>query len=112
MEGNQRAAGTFVLNEEDAEYLAEVMRALASPLRLRILSALREGPLTVTALCEQLDSAQAAVSNHLRLLRHLNLVTGNRQGRNVYYQLFDDHVSDLLDQAIEHASHLSSRPNE
>lgn len=109
MNGSESTVSTSVLSESDAEYLAEVMRALASPLRLRILSALRAGPMTVTALCEQLDSAQTAVSNHLRLLRHLNLVEGNRQGRNVYYQLFDDHVRDLLDQAIEHASHLSGR---
>ena len=112
MEQASDANTAGALSEEDAEYLAEVMRALAAPLRLRILSALREGPLTVSTICEQLGAAQAAVSNHLRLLRHLNLVTGNRQGRNIYYQLFDEHVSDLLDQAIDHVSHLSGRVSE
>jgi DNA-binding transcriptional ArsR family regulator len=36
-------------------------------------------------------------------------VTGDRQGRNIYYRLFDEHVNDLLNQAIGHASHLSDR---
>lgn len=110
MKKSQTAPSGPLLTEDDARYLAEVMRALASPLRLRILSSLLEGPATVSELCERLDSAQAAVSNHLRLLRHLNLVTGDRRGRNIYYRLFDDHVNDLLDQAIGHASHLSARP--
>jgi DNA-binding transcriptional ArsR family regulator len=109
MKRNQAAPSRPTLSSEEAQYLAEVMRALASALRLRILSCLLEGPATVSELCERLGSAQAAVSNHLRLLRHLNLVAGDRQGRNIYYRLFDEHVNDLLNQAIGHASHLSDR---
>ncbi|GAA2517624.1 ArsR/SmtB family transcription factor [Rarobacter incanus] len=112
MKQNLPAASRSALGEEDAQYLAEVMRALASPLRLRILSCLLEGPATVSELCERLGSAQAAVSNHLRLLRHLNLVVGVRHGRNVCYRLFDEHVNDLLNQAIGHASHLPDRSSE
>ncbi len=97
------------LGEGDAEHLAEVMRALASPLRLRVLSMLRDGPTTVTTLSDSLDAGQAAVSNHLRLLRHLNIVVGERKGRHIYYHLFDDHIADLLDQAIDHVAHLSHR---
>lgn len=97
------------LTEDDAEHLAEVMRALASPLRLRILSVLRDGPTTVTDLSQRLDAAQAAVSNHLRLLRHLSLVSGERRGRHIYYHLFDEHVADLLDQAVDHVTHLPHR---
>lgn len=82
------------------------MQALASPLRLRILSALRGQPRTVTELGEFLDAGQTTVSNHLRLLRHLSLVTGRRDGRHVHYALFDDHVSELLDEAIGHLGHL------
>lgn len=82
------------------------MQALASPLRLRILSALRGQPRTVTELGELLDAGQTTVSNHLRLLRHLSLVTGRRDGRHVHYALFDDHVSELLDEAIGRLGHL------
>ena len=81
------------------------MQALASPLRLRILSALRGQPRTVTELGELLDAGQTTVSNHLRLLRHLSLVTGRRDGRHVHYALFDDHASELLDEAIGHLGH-------
>ena len=81
------------------------MQALASPVRLRILSLLRTGPRTVTELSERLDLAQTTLSNHLRLLRHITLVTGHRVGRHIHYALFDDHVADLLDEAIGHLRH-------
>lgn len=63
----RREAGT--LSVADAERLAEIMQALASPVRLRILSALSVQPSTVTDLSEQLHIGQTTTSNHLRLLR-------------------------------------------
>jgi DNA-binding transcriptional ArsR family regulator len=48
----------------------------------------------------------SAVSHQLRLLRHLGLVTGHRKGRRVVYDLYDDHVGELLEQAISHAEHV------
>jgi DNA-binding transcriptional ArsR family regulator len=50
--------------------------------------------------------AQSAVSHQLRLLRHLGLVEGERDGRHVIYRLFDDHVAELIDQAVGHAEHV------
>ncbi|MBN9154742.1 MAG: helix-turn-helix transcriptional regulator [Microbacterium sp.] len=90
----------------NAERLAEIMQALASPVRLRILSALRIQPSTVTELGEMLQVGQTTLSNHLRLLRHLSLVSGSRDGRHIHYSLFDDHVTELLDEAIGHLEHL------
>ena len=48
----------------------------------------------------------SAVSHQLRLLRHLGLVVGRRQGRHVVYDLYDDHVGELLEQAISHVEHV------
>lgn len=95
------------LSAAEAEQLAEIMQALASSVRLRILSLLRAGPTTVTVLAERLEAGQTTVSNHLRLLRHLSLVVGERHGRHIHYALFDDHVAELLDEAIGHLDHLA-----
>jgi ArsR family transcriptional regulator len=40
------------------------------------------------------------------MLRHLGLVVGHRQGRQIIYDLHDDHVGQLLEQAIGHVEHL------
>lgn len=101
------AARADHLSVADAESLAEVMQALASPVRLRILSVLRSGPATVTALCDELGAGQTTVSNHLRLLRELGIVVGTRDGRHIRYELYDDHVVELFDEAVGHVAHLS-----
>lgn len=48
----------------------------------------------------------SAVSHQLRLLRHLGLVVGRREGRRAHYALHDVHVAVLLDEAIGHVEHL------
>jgi DNA-binding transcriptional ArsR family regulator len=49
---------------------------------------------------------QSAVSQQLRVLRHLGLVVGDRDGRHVIYALYDDHVRALLEEAVSHTEHL------
>jgi DNA-binding transcriptional ArsR family regulator len=49
---------------------------------------------------------QPAVSQQLRVLRHLGLVGGERDGRQVIYALHDDHVGALLSEAVSHTEHL------
>jgi ArsR family transcriptional regulator, nickel/cobalt-responsive transcriptional repressor len=89
-----------------ATSIATTLQALATPSRLLILDRLREAPASVGALAESVGMEQSAVSHQLRLLRHLGLVEGSRQGRSISYALYDEHVAELLDQAIYHAEHL------
>ena len=89
-----------------AKAVAETLQALATPSRLLILGRLREGPATVNELAEAVDMEQSAVSHQLRMLRHLGLVDGQRHGRSITYALYDDHVAQLLDEAVYHAEHV------
>jgi ArsR family transcriptional regulator, nickel/cobalt-responsive transcriptional repressor len=82
------------------------MQALATPSRVRILGRLRQGPAAVGELAVAVDMERSAVSQQLRVLRHLGLVIGERRGRSVIYALHDSHVADLLDQAVFHIEHL------
>jgi len=71
-----------------------------------ILSRLRDGPCGVSELADTVQMEASAVSHQLRLLRHLGLVVGRREGRRVHYALHDAHVAVLLDEAIGHVEHL------
>ena len=92
------------------------MQALAAPSRVRILSRLGVGPCSVGELARDLAMAQPAVSQQLRVLRHLGLVVGERDGRQMIYGLHNEHVRSLLTEAISHTDHLrlglASRPSE
>jgi DNA-binding transcriptional ArsR family regulator len=94
------------LDSETARSVAETMAALSTPSRVRILSRLSCGPCSVSELTADVEMEQSAVSQQLRVLRHLGLVVGERQGRNVIYTLHDDHVGVLLAEAVSHAEHL------
>jgi ArsR family transcriptional regulator, nickel/cobalt-responsive transcriptional repressor len=89
-----------------ARQVAQTMQALAAPSRVRILARLRESPCAVGELAADVGMEQPAVSHQLRILRHLGLVVGERSGRKVVYQLHDNHVAALLEQAVYHVEHI------
>jgi ArsR family transcriptional regulator, nickel/cobalt-responsive transcriptional repressor len=105
-----------LLSAATARSVAQTMQALATPSRVRILSRLGAGACSVSQLAHDVGMAQPAVSMQLRMLRHLGLVVGERDGRRVIYALHDDHVRALLAEAISHTEHLrlglAARPAE
>lgn len=95
-----------IVDSETARVVAETMHALSTPSRVRILSRLSREPCSVGELTRAVAMEQSAVSQQLRVLRHLGLVVGERQGRRVIYALHDDHVGVLLREALAHIEHL------
>src|SRR4051794_21534702 len=89
-----------------ARMAAESIQALSSPSRLRILARLHAGAASVNDLAAAVGMESSAVSHQLRTLRHLGLVTGRRDGRQVVYELYDDHVAELLEQVVSHIEHV------
>ena len=81
------------------EVKARFFRGFSDSSRLEILESLRETPRTVGEIVETTGFSQSNVSNHLSCLRDCGLVTAEKQGRYVTYQLSDDRVSDLLNVA-------------
>ena len=94
------------LDRHFAGAVADTMQALATPSRVRILGRLRTGALSVGELAAAVEMEPSAVSHQLRVLRHLGFVVGRREGRHVVYDLHDDHVAHLLDEAISHVEHV------
>jgi DNA-binding transcriptional ArsR family regulator len=100
----RRHAGT--LDPDSARQVAETMQALATPSRVQILGRLKESACSVGELAAAVGMEQSAVSHQLRLLRHLGLVVGERNGRRIVYSLHDSHVGVLLEEAIYHVEHV------
>lgn len=76
--------------------LARIGRALADPTRCRILVALLRGECYPAELARTLGLSRSNVSNHLSCLRGCGLVIATYQGRQVRYQLADEHLSRAL----------------
>jgi len=82
-----------------ADFKSEFFKALAHPVRIRILDCLRDGEKGVTELSEILEIEPANVSQQLAILRMRNIVLGRKSGSNVYYSVSDSTVFRLLDVA-------------
>jgi DNA-binding transcriptional ArsR family regulator len=89
-----------------ARTAADSVQALSTPSRLRILARLHHGAASVSDIADSVGMESSAVSHQLRLLRHLGLVVGQRDGRQVVYELHDDHVAELLEQVVSHVEHV------
>ncbi len=81
----------------------ELLRALSAPLRIAIVLQLREGPLCVHELVDALEVTQPLVSQHLRILKSSGVVSAHRQGREMRYELLDDHLVRIVEAAVGHA---------
>lgn len=93
------------LDEYVAAQLAELFRALSDTSRVRLISILMDGEKNVGALAEAVGISESAVSHHMRGLRQMRLVRGRKDGRQVFYSLDDDHITDLFRCGLEHVLH-------
>jgi DNA-binding transcriptional ArsR family regulator len=86
------------------EAASELLRALASPIRLGIVRELAAQGRAVHELVKALGVSQPLVSQHLRVLRTSRIVTARRHAREIEYSLTDEHVAHIVMDAIRHAT--------
>ncbi|MQS08065.1 ArsR/SmtB family transcription factor [Streptomyces alkaliphilus] len=88
---------------ESLRAASDLLRALASPVRVGIVRELAEGGKCVHELVDALGISQPLVSQHLRVLRTSRIVTVRRRAREAEYSLVDDHIAHIVLDAIRHA---------
>lgn len=91
---------------------ARIFRAIGDTPRLRLLALLAHGEACVTALAESEQENISTISQRLRVLRAEDLVVRKRQGKHINYALADQHVADLVRNALAHASEPTSSDRE
>ena len=90
---------TDVSTEDLQAFKAAFFRALAHPVRIRILELLVRGERSVQEIQEALSVDQPVVSQQLAVLRTTNIVSGRKEGVSVRYTLRDPLIGSLLDTA-------------
>jgi ArsR family transcriptional regulator, arsenate/arsenite/antimonite-responsive transcriptional repressor len=86
------------LARDDARRLAQVLKALADPARLQVISLIRAAPggeVCVADLVRELDLSQPTVSHHLRVLHDAGLLRRERRGSWVWYAVSDERVEEI-----------------
>ncbi|AFR47394.1 ArsR/SmtB family transcription factor [Gordonia sp. KTR9] len=88
------------LSTDQAETATPVLKALADPVRLRLLSEIAAHPGAEACVCDisgPFDVSQPTISHHLKVLREAGLITGERRATWVYYRVNTDALQQLSD---------------
>ena len=105
--GTQRSRHRQPLPEQ-VDLAVEVFRMLADATRVRLLWTLLEQELPVNELAAAVGKPAAGVSQHLAKLRMARLVRTRREGTQAFYRIENDHVRQLVRDALYHAEHSSA----
>ena len=85
------------LSDDLVELIARRFRAMAEPMRIRLLDHLRDGEATVGDLSEAVGASQQNVSKHLAVLADAGVLGRRKDGNRVYYRIVDDGVLSLCE---------------
>jgi len=83
-------------DENNIEKVARCMKALAHPLRLKVLVALNDKERSVQDLVEAVGTTQSNVSQHLTIMRDKNILSSRREANQVFYRVGDCKVLELV----------------
>lgn len=87
---------------QDINYLSKTFKALGDATRLQIVLALSHEELCVCDLATVVNISISAISHQLRILKGMKIVSFRKSGKMVYYSLDDNHIKNLVNQAMTH----------
>lgn len=88
------------------EQASRLFKAIGEVPRLRLLTLLAQGEISVTQLAEAEGETISTISQRLRVLRNENIVQRRRRGKQIIYVLADQHIMDLVFNALAHAGEV------
>ncbi|MGB1109467.1 MAG: ArsR/SmtB family transcription factor [Gammaproteobacteria bacterium] len=83
-------------SEEDTTLTANALKAMAHPLRWRILCTLGEGEMSVGEIVEKIGTSQSNISQHLEQLRNKNILVSRKQANRIYYSIRNSQLLMLI----------------
>ena len=90
------------LHDDSVHQLADIFRLLGDPNRLKIVIACLNDKISVGDIAEKVELSQPLVSHHLRLLKAARLLRHEKQGKQAFYMLSDDHIRCVLEDMLTH----------
>src|SRR5215211_7535979 len=99
------AAGRSRIDEDETALIVEIFRMLADATRVQVLWALADREMSVNELAEHVGKPAPSVSQHLAKLRMARLVRTRRAGTTIFYSLENEHIRQLVTDAVFNAEH-------
>jgi len=88
---------TLLEKDEDIEKATKALKAMAHPLRLKILCALKDDELPVLEIVKQVGSSQSNISQHIDILRTKDIIESRRDGNKILCKVKDVKILQLVE---------------
>ena len=95
-----------MLDDDSLIMIADFYKALADSTRIKIVNILEKNELCVCDISCMLNMTKSAVSHQLKNLKDMNLIKSRKVGKEVWYTLADEHVTQVFDVSLEHILEL------
>lgn len=95
-------AKSLMLDDDKLILISDFYKALSDNTRIKIINLLEKSELCVCDISAILNMTKSAVSHQLKNLKELNLVKSKKVGKEVWYTLSDEHVSEVFEISLEH----------
>ena len=93
-----------MLKEETFDKLSEFFKILGDKTRMKILFCIDQNEMCVCDIADALGMTKSAISHQLATLKNLGIVKNRKEGKEVFYTLYDEHVREVFEVGIEHIS--------
>lgn len=105
MENNHHEPQALLLDSSVVSKLSSFFKVIGDETRVKIIYALSQKEMCVGEISQILNISQSAISHQLKQLKLEGQVKARRDGKNIYYSLDDEHIVDILKQALNHIQH-------
>ncbi|MHB8535243.1 MAG: ArsR/SmtB family transcription factor [Sulfuricaulis sp.] len=92
----EKVEDVLITNEEDIHLASRSLKAMAHPLRLKILCILGNTEVSVQDIVEQVGTSQSNISQHLSILRDKGILASRKDANKVYYRIGDPKILQLI----------------
>ncbi|MDR2660993.1 MAG: metalloregulator ArsR/SmtB family transcription factor [Lactobacillaceae bacterium] len=96
----------YQIDDQQIKEAVKIAKLLSHPVRVIILTLLKNNECTVSQLVDKLDLDQSAISHQIQLLKEENLLSARREGKQIFYKLDDSHILETLQGILDHANHV------
>ncbi len=90
------AIDSLLAKDENLEKASKSLKAMAHPLRLKILCVLRDGEMSVLDIVGRVKSSQSNVSQHIDILRNKNIISSRRSSNKILCKVKDTKILELI----------------
>lgn len=99
------AAKKNMLTDNEVQQLSSIFKVLSDPTRIKLLWAMKDQEMCVCDLAASINMTKSAISHQLKTMKEYHVVKSRRDGKNIFYSLDDQHVTDIMSLAKVHAGH-------